>query len=594
MEKNSFKVIWFFFAPYKLKVTLLLALSLLVGVLEAANVAAVYPILTTAFAPGVEQDNIILSFLGRTANLLPIANTFIAYCVIFLVVALLAFAAKLISISYRVKFGTRLVEKNQMEIFNRFIKADYQYFVDNKQGELIYNVASAPQLLATLINAVTEITAQAILSISILLLLFSLSWQGTLVVLMVGLLYHCFTKYLGERVSYVSGKGEMEAIQNSTVILNEAISGIKQVKVFAVGEEWIARFGSTMKRRWYHFIRRDIWRQIPTPILMLILYLAIGVIAILVKITATGNILELIPVFGTFAFAVFRIFPMIGTLGIFTMQIMGAMPNCEVVYSIRNDEMTHIKDGEKELGAFKSEIKFDNVSFAYKERAKIMGDISVTFKKGKTAAIVGRSGAGKTTIINLLLRLFEPDKGAIKIDGVNLKEYKLSSWLDKIGFVSQDTFIFNDTVRNNITFRSGEYSDAKVIKAAKYAAAHSFITELPEGYDTFVGDKGMRLSSGQGQRIAVARAMIREPEVLIFDEATNALDTISEEAVQRAIDEISKDHTVIIIAHRLSTIVDADKIIVLGDGRILEEGTHKELIEKRGAYWELYRSQPSA
>jgi len=274
------------------------------------------------------------------------------------------------------------------------------------------------------------------------------------------------------------------------------------------------------------------------------------------------------------------------------MQIMGALPNCEAVYSIRSDKITHIKDGEKELSSFKSDIKFDDVTFTYKRRSKILQDISITFEKGKTTAIVGRSGVGKTTIINLLLRLFEPDEGEIKIDGLNLKEYKMLSWLNKIGFVGQDTFIFNDTIRNNITFRSENYSDEEAIKAAKYADAHSFITELPNGYNTLVGDKGVRLSGGQRQRIAVARAMIREPEILIFDEATNALDNISEAAVQKAIDEISKDHTVIVVAHRLSTIGNADKIIVLVDGRALEEGTHKELMENRGAYWELYRSQP--
>jgi ABC-type multidrug transport system fused ATPase/permease subunit len=313
---------------------------------------------------------------------------------------------------------------------------------------------------------------------------------------------------------------------------------------------------------------------------------------VLIKVIAPATYIQLIPVFGTFAFAVFRLFPIMGMAGGLTMQIMGTLPDCEAVYSIRSDKITHIKDGEKELSSFKSDIKFDNVTFAYKGRLKILEDISITFEKGKTTAIVGRSGIGKTTIINLLLRLFEPDKGEIKIDGLNFKEYKMLSWLNKIGFVGQDTFIFNDTIRNNITFRSENYSDEEVIKAAKYADAHSFITELPNGYNTLVGDKGVRLSGGQSQRIAVARAMIREPEILIFDEATNALDNISEAAVQKAIDEISKDHTVVVIAHRLSTIANADKIIVLGDGRVLEEGTHKELMENRGAYWELYRSQP--
>ena len=281
-----------------------------------------------------------------------------------------------------------------------------------------------------------------------------------------------------------------------------------------------------------------------------------------------------------------------GTVGGLTMQIMGTLPDCEAVYSIRSDKITHIKDGEKELSSFKSDIKFENVSFAYKGRAKIIEDVSVTFERGKTTAIVGRSGVGKTTLINLSLRLFDVDKGEIRIDGLNIKEYKLSSWLNKIGFVSQDTFILNDTVENNITFHLDGYSREEVTKAAKYADAHGFITELPNGYDTLVGDKGMRLSGGQAQRIAVARAMIRQPEILIFDEATNNLDNISEGLVQKAIDEISKDHTVIIIAHRLSTIVNADKIVVLENVRVVEEGTHKQLMENRGAYWELCQSKP--
>ncbi|MFC1964164.1 ABC transporter transmembrane domain-containing protein, partial [Chloroflexota bacterium] len=390
MGGNSFKTIWFFFKPYKLRIMLLFGLSLLVGVLEAVNVAAIFPILSTAFAPGVEQDNVIFNSLQGIAALLPVANEFLAYSVVFLIVALLAFVAKMVSITYRVKFGANLVQRNQAEIFQKFLEADYQYFIDHKQGELIYNVSSAPQLLMTLINAVMEVTAQAILSISILLLLFSLSWQGTLVVILVGLGYHYFTRYLGGRVAYTSGKGELQALQESNVILNEAISGIKQVKVYAVGEAWQSRFLEVMRQRWYHFIRRDIWRQIPTPLLMLVLYLAIGIIAVSVKLVATGNVLLLLPVFGTFAFAVFRLFPIIGTVGTYTMQIMGALPNCEVVYAIHNDELAHLKDGTREIDAFHSEIRFENVTFSYHHRTRIVEDVSFTFKKGETTAIVGR------------------------------------------------------------------------------------------------------------------------------------------------------------------------------------------------------------
>ena len=592
MEKRtgSLKLIWFFFKPYKLQVLLLLIISLLVGGLEATTVAAVYPILSAAFETGFGEGNIVLSLFRNVANLLPVADEFIAYCLIFLFFAILAFMVKLISIRYRVTFGARLVEKKQNEIFNKLIKADYQYFVDHKEGELIHNTGTAPQSIGGLITSTTEFISQLILSISVLLFLFSISWQGTIVVLLMGLVYYFFTRYLAEKVSYLAGKIQMESSRESNVLLNESIGGIKQLKVFAAMDDRIHKFSSILRRIWHHTIRNNIWQQSLSPVLMLIMYLFIGIIAVTIRVIAPASFDDLIPVFGTFTFAVFRLVPIMGGISNTTMQIMGALPNCETVYRIMGEKLTSIEDGDKELDSFKSKIEFDNVTFAYKGRGKVLSDVSITFEKGKTTAVVGRSGSGKTTIVYLLLRLFDVDNGEVKIDGLNIKEYKSASCLNKIGFVSQETVIFNDTIKNNITFHS-KHADEEVIRASKYADAHSFITDLPSGYDTFVGDKGMRLSGGQRQRIAVARAMIRGPEILIFDEATNALDNISEAAVQKAIDEISKDHTVIIVAHRLSTIVNADKIIVLGDGRVQEEGTHKELMAKGGAYSELYQSQ---
>jgi len=554
-------------------------------------VAAVYPILSAAYEEALGAGTILLSIFRGLANLLPVADEFIAYCILFLSLAFLAFIARFVYIRYRVKFSARIVERNQNEVFNRIIRADYQFFTEHRQGELIYNTVRAPEQLSGLINQSAELLSRAVMSISMLLILFSLSWQGALAVVGLGVVYQSLSRYLGRKVSYHAGMGEMEATKDSNVILNETISGIRQVKVFTITEDWAHRFAEAAKRRWHHFARRTIWQEIPAPSLILIMYLFIGGAALLIRTLVPASFTELIPVFGTFAFAVFRIVPAISAIGRGIMGIMGAIPSCEVVYHALNTKFSHIQDGETELDSFKSEIEFKNVTFGYDGRKEILKDISVTLEKGKTTAIVGRSGSGKTTIINLILRLFDIDSGEVRIDGLNIKEYKLGAWLNKIGVVSQDTFTFNDSVKNNITLRLN-YSDGEIVRAAEYADAHSFITELLNGYDTFVGDRGMRLSGGQKQRIAVARAVIREPDILIFDEATNALDSISEAAVQKAIDEVSRDHTVIVVAHRLSTIANADKIIVLGNGRVLEEGTHKELMENRGHYWELYRTQP--
>jgi len=446
--------IWFFLRPFKPQVAGLIILSLLAGGLEAATIATVYPILNAAFAAGAEQGGVILRLFDTMAGVLPIADQFTAYCVLLLLFAILAFASRLMMINFRVKLAARLVGRNQNEVFDKFVKADYQYFIDHRQGELIYNAASAPASLATLVNSVTELTAQALLSLTMVLVLLSLSLPGTAAVMLIGVGYYYFARRFGQKVAYQPGKGEMEAKRESNVILNEAISGIKQLKFFTAEESWMDRFSRAVGKRWAHFTRRSTWQQLPAPILMFIVYLGIGITTLVIRITTPAGFMNVIPVLGAFAFALFRLVPVIGGAAGLTMQIMGALPDCETIYNIRNDQITHLKDGEKGLSSFQSDITFDRVSFAYKGRPQTINDISVTFQRGKTTAIVGRSGTGKTTMINLLLRLFDVDRGEIRIDGINLKQYKLSSWLDQVGCVSQDTFILNDTVANNITFGS--------------------------------------------------------------------------------------------------------------------------------------------
>ena len=236
------------------------------------------------------------------------------------------------------------------------------------------------------------------------------------------------------------------------------------------------------------------------------------------------------------------------------------------------------------MKSFKEGIVFEDVSFAHKDREALIDNVSMTIEKGKVTAIVGRSGSGKTTLINLILRLFEPSHGRITVGGLALRDLTHETWLDRIGFVSQDPFITNNTIEENIRFNRVGHSQEDVIRAATIANANDFISEFPQGYNTLAGDRGIRLSGGQQQRICIARAVLDSPEILIFDEATSSLDSLSESQVQVAIDSASTNRTVIMIAHRLSTIRHADKIIVLDNGKVVEQGTHQELLSGQGHY----------
>jgi subfamily B ATP-binding cassette protein MsbA len=247
--------------------------------------------------------------------------------------------------------------------------------------------------------------------------------------------------------------------------------------------------------------------------------------------------------------------------------------------------------GTRDTAEFEGDLRFEGVSFSYGD-APVLKDIDLTARKGEVVALVGPSGSGKSTLVDLIPRFYEPAQGRIVLDGVDTREIKLPALRALTGIVSQETVLFHDTVRNNIAYGApGQYSQQQIEAAANAANAHSFIIELPQGYDTLLGERGTRLSGGQRQRLAIARALLTDPPILILDEATSALDTESERLVQEAIDRLLRGRTVFVIAHRLSTIARADQILVLDRGKIVEQGSHAELLARRGAYYRLYSLQ---
>jgi len=589
-QENKLKFIWFFISRYKIYFFFLIALATITGIIEALNVGLMYPIIRNILnAKGVE--NAFIDFVDPYIRLIPIKDELLRLATVFIIIASTSFVLKIFYYYFSAKFTAKIVTETKQKMFNKCINADYQYFIDNKQGEILYKTSQAPNSIVAVLQVLSDIFLHIFLAIAVFAMLFTMSWKLVIIVVIAGIIYIYFIREISTKISYKAGAKQRDSGQKERVIVTEYTSGIKQIKVNETFEYWKDMFDKAINTFWFHHRRNYFWNKIPQIMLVMIIYIAIGGTIIGIKILYPGRFLYLIPLVGTFATAIFLVLPKIAEFGRFRMQFMNQMPNVETVYDeLRDSSYSKIENGTKKFEKLKKGISFKKVTFSHKERDILLKNINLDVKKDQTTALVGPSGTGKSTIVNLMLRLYDVNEGGVYIDDINIKDYDIFSFLDRVGFVSQDTFIFNASVKDNISFGK-DYSDKEIIDAAKKAEAHDFIKNLPDGYDTIVGDRGMRLSGGEQQRIAIARALIRKPEVFFLDEATSSLDTISEKAVQKAIDEISKSCTTFIIAHRLSTVKNADTILVLHQGKIVESGNHNQLIEKKGKYWELYKTQ---
>ena len=465
------------------------------------------------------------------------------------------------------------------------------YFTTTKTGQILSRVLADTEQTRTL---VTQIVTQALSASALVIIyvayLFGISWQLTLIALIVAPLLTLGLQPLLRRLRrgyrrLRNDHGEMMSV------LQESVSGIRLVKVFGAEPYEEQRFvgashtysSGLVRMARVALIAQPITETLGAGITVLLLWIGARYVLVDRSLQASQFL-----VFLTF---VMRLLQPLKQLSQIPAVAQNAFAASERLFDVIDRPTEKALDrGTRVVRDFRDALAFEEVSFAYEGGQRpVLSDITFTATKGDVLAIVGASGAGKTTLVDLIPRFYEPTAGRIVLDGVDTRAITLDSLRALTGIVSQETVIFNDTVRSNIAYgRSGEYTDAQIEAAARAANAHDFIADLPRGYDTPLGERGTRLSGGQRQRIAIARALLVDPPILILDEATSALDTESERLVQEAIDRLLAGRTVFVIAHRLSTIQHATEILVLDDGCIVERGTHHELLARRGAYWRLY------
>ena len=427
--------------------------------------------------------------------------------------------------------------------------------------------------------------------IIITVLLFTISIKYTLILYAVIAVFSLIVYVLSNLIINPAAKKAQIAHTNITTFFSESFSGIRQIKIFDNYHYWFQKLrretGNARKQQFLYTAPSYFSSHLILSIGSLSTILAI----IYAKLYMPDSFVNIFPIIIVYVGALMRFMPSVKEIAHQWMGLKGLAPRVRITYETLADERYEMDDGGKDFLGLRGEIRLDNVSFSYSTRSDVLKNINIIIPKNQTVAIVGESGSGKSTLADILLRFYDTIAGKIFIDGVDYHDYSRSSWLKHLSMVSQDTFIFHASIEDNIRIGKPDATPEEVREAARIANADQFIEELPEKYDTIVGDRGVKLSGGQRQRIAIARAMIRKPEILVLDEATSSLDNISEKIVQKSLKKASKHQTTIVIAHRLSTIEDADKIVVLDNGRVVEEGKHNELFKKGGFYFDLYQQQ---